>query len=453
MNSNTIKSILFSSIFLIITQYSFCQKNEAYQMIIDGVKVIVQPSGNDIVEIQTIIKGGVQNYPADKAGIESLAMRALTECGTAKDDKNSFKNKLDKVDAEMYGNSAMDFASFRMNCIKSDFNTVWPLYVDALTTPAFNEKEFARIKQDAINALKARASNPDYAISKFAREVAFAGKDYAKSPEGKEETVMPLTVAETKDYYKSLLTKSRIVVVVVADLDSELIRKNVSAMLASIPAGKPFEVKKTSYSPKQNTFKSEKKDFATNYIQAVTGAPLPGSDEYNAFTLAMAIYYDKNFLEVRTNNGLSYAPYTYLDNGLSPSANIVVSTTDPNKYIGVEETLITKIKKDGFTSDELKNEKSTYLTYFYYEKETNSAQAYELASFEVVNNDWHKALTFNEDVKKVSVSDLNNAFNKYIKNLTWVYMGDPSKVKPALFTQNTSMKKLPLSKVNTGTKN
>src|ERR1700704_4389946 len=76
---------------------------EPYEMMVDGVKVIVQPSGNEIVEIQTILKGGVQNYSADKAGIESLAMNALTECGTEKDDKNSFKNKLDKVSAQVYG--------------------------------------------------------------------------------------------------------------------------------------------------------------------------------------------------------------------------------------------------------------------------------------------------------------------------------------------------------------
>jgi len=71
----------------------------------------------------------------------------------------------------------------------------------------------------------------------------------------------------------------------------------------------------------------------------------------------------------------------------------------------------------------------------------------------VLENDWHKALTFNEDIKKVSVNDLNNVFNKYIKNLTWVYMGDPAKVNPALFTENTSKQKLPSSKVNSGIKN
>ena len=86
----------------------YAQMGKAYEMMINGVKVIVQPSGNDIVVIQTIIKGGVQNYPANKAGIESLALTALTECGTARDDKNSFKDKLDQVSAQVNGNTGMD---------------------------------------------------------------------------------------------------------------------------------------------------------------------------------------------------------------------------------------------------------------------------------------------------------------------------------------------------------
>src|SRR5215467_5938517 len=94
-NSNN-KTLVLSIACIFFFSFAFSQSRDAYEMNIQGVKVIVQPSGNEIVEIQTVIKGGVQNYGADKAGIENLAMSALTECGTTKDDKNSFKNKLDK---------------------------------------------------------------------------------------------------------------------------------------------------------------------------------------------------------------------------------------------------------------------------------------------------------------------------------------------------------------------
>ena len=96
-----ISKLILLFAFLSFTSYGFSQQGKAYDMNIDGVKVIVQPAGNEIVVIQTVIKGGVQNYSAAQAGIENLALRALTECGTMKDDKNSFKDKLDKVSAQM----------------------------------------------------------------------------------------------------------------------------------------------------------------------------------------------------------------------------------------------------------------------------------------------------------------------------------------------------------------
>ena len=428
------------------------QVKDAYEMNVDGVKVIVQPSGNQIVEVQTVIKGGVQNYPAGKDGIESLAMSALTETGTAKDDKNSFKNKLDKVSARVYGSTGMDFASFNLNCIKDDFETVWPLYVDALTTPRFDEKEFNRIKQDAINTLRMRASEPDYAISNLARQTAYSGKNYAKIPEGTEATVSKLTAAETMAYYKNLLTKSRMVIIVVGELGREDIETKVKQMLSAIPQGTPFLLKKEGYSPKSNSFKSEKKDFATNYIQAVSGAPTPGTTDYNAFLLAMRIFSNRQFLEVRTKNGLSYAPYSFFDGGLSPSANIFVSTTEPNKYITVINDLVSRTKKQGFTEDEVKNMKSTYITQFYYRLETNSAQAASLASNEVLHNNWRRSITINDDLKSITAADLNRVFNKYVTNLTWVYQGDPAKVDATLYT-GTAKKPLPPSKLNTKKKN
>src|ERR1700712_4534267 len=100
----------------------------AYETTVDGVKVIVQPSGNDIVEIQTVLRGGVQNYPADKMGIESLAMSGLTECGTTKHTKNEFKDALDKVSANIYAYTNKDYAVITMSCVKPDLESVWPLY-------------------------------------------------------------------------------------------------------------------------------------------------------------------------------------------------------------------------------------------------------------------------------------------------------------------------------------
>lgn len=444
----TTKYWLPAFVLMIYSTTSIAQKGQAYEMMVRGVKVIVQPSDNQIVEIQTIIKGGVQNYAADKQGIESLAMTALTECGTANDSKNTFKDKLDKVSAQIYANAAKDYSTISMNCINTDFAAVWPLYADAVVQPLFDEKEFNRIRQDAINGLRSQESQPDYAITNMASQIAFAGKDYAKRPEGTVATLSKITAAETKAYYSSICTKSRMLIVVVGEIDKADLEQKIGDMLSIVPEGKPFILKKESIAPAQSSFKAEKKDLATNYIQGITSAPAPGTPEFNAFNLAMRIFSQRHFLEVRTKNGLSYAPGSWFDGGSTPSAHISVSTTDPNKYIGVAKALIEKTKKEGFTEDELRNIKTQYLTGFFYRQETNNAQANSIAVNEVLHNNWKRALTLSDDMKKVTLSELNAVFNKYISNMVWAYQGNPAQANPALFASNPKPA-LPKSKVTT----
>jgi len=430
------KTFLYISFLLVAALPSrlWAQMGEAYEMNINGVKVVVQPSGNDIVEILTVIKGGVQNYPATKAGIEALAINALTECGTMKDDKNSFKNKLDKVSAQVGGYTGMDYASFRMNCIKGDFATVWPLYVDAMTIPRFDAKEFARIKQDAITNIKQAESDPDNAIDRMARQVAFAGKNYAKEPQGTVETVSKITADEAKAYYKSIFNRNRMLIVVVGEIDRKDLESKLTSFLSKVPAGPTFTAKKESYSPPANTLQPKEKETATNYIQGITSAPQPGTPDYNAFVLAMRIFSTRHFVEIRSNNGLSYAPGAWFSGGLTPYSNIYVTTTEPNKYAAVARQLIEKVKKEGFTEEELRNQKIGYLTGVYYRQETNNAQAASLAQNEVIHGNWKRANTIKDDMKKVTVADLNRVFNKYISNITWAYQGDPKKVDAKLYT-------------------
>jgi zinc protease len=416
------------------------QKDPSYDMMVNGVKVIVKPSGNNIVVIQTLIKGGVQNYTADKAGIESLTMTALTECGTEKDDKNSFKNKLDKVSAQVSGYTGVDFATFRMNCIKSDFDEVWPLYTSSMLMPKFDAKEFDRIKQDAINGIRANESNPDFAIDNMAKQTAFAGQKYAMDPQGTVKSVTAITADQAKKYWKSIFTKSRMVIIVVADLDKDVIENKVKAFLAAVPTGTPFKMKKQSYTAAQTSFKAQQRENATNYVQGITGGPQPGTPDFNAFVLAMRIFSTRHFIEIRSKNGLSYAPGAWFSAGTNNYSNIYVTTTDPNKYIAVARQLIDKVKKEGFSADELKNEKTGYITGLYYRDETNDALAGSLASNEVIHGNWKRAFAIKDNMNDVTLDQLNNVFKKYVTNITWTYQGDPKKVNQQLFTQKETPK-------------
>jgi predicted Zn-dependent peptidase len=230
------------------------------------------------------------------------------------------------------------------------------------------------------------------------------------------------------------------VIVVVADLKKDVIEKKMKEFLSKVPAGTPFTPKKETYKPAANTFKSQQRDNATNYVQGITGGPMPGTADYNAFSLAMSIFSSRHFVEIRSKNGLSYAPGAWMTTGNTTYSNIYVTTTEPDKYIAVARALIDKVKKEGFTAEELKNEKTGYLTGIYYQQETNNAQAASLSSNEVIHGNWKRAITIKEDINKVTLDQLNAVFKKYINNITWVYQGDPKRVNPVMYTQKTTPK-------------
>ncbi len=428
------------SILLFAFTTAGAQKKAPYEMNLAGVKVIVYPSGNEIVEIQTIIKGGVQNYAPAKAGIENLAFKALTECGTLNDNKNAFLNKLDAVSAQIGGWAGRDFAGVSMNCIMGDLETVWPLYVDALTIPKFDSKEFARIKNDMVTSIKADESNPDNALFTLARQTAFSGKTASVNPKGSIKTLTPLTAAETKAYYNSIFNKGRMFIVVVADIERAALEPMLTQLLSKVRAGKAFEPKKETFKPVAHSFKAEQKDNATNYVAGLMSAPLPGTPDYTAYSLAMSIFYNKHFVEIRSKKGLSYAPGVYNMSGLTPFSALYVTTTEPNKYIAAARALIDTIKMKGFTAEELKGTKAYSVSSMYYNQETNSALAASLVSNEVLHANWRKAITAKEDISNITVDDLNRVFKQYINNIMWVYQGDPKKADPKMFTQKETPK-------------
>lgn len=417
------------------TTVATAQQDKPYDMIVNGLKVIVVPSGNDIVQVDMIIKGGVQNYTAAKAGIEQLAVSGLTECGTATDTKNSFKNKLDAVDAQMYGYSDMDDAHITLNCIRQDFETAWPLYVAALTTPQFNAKDFAIVKENAINYLRQIESYPDAAMERMALQTAFKGKDYAKWPYGTIANLQKLMPPEVKAYWTSIFTKSKAFLVVVSSLTKEELQAKLSALTAKIPQGKPFELKRDTYTPAANSFVSQPKELATNYVAGISGAPASNSPDYFPAQLASTLMYDKIFLEVRTNHGLSYAPSAYMAAGLTPYSTMRVSTKEPDKFIAVARNMVDSVKKNGFPEEDVNNAKNRYTTRQYYNNETNASLAYMVARSEIQQGDWHKAFTLKEDLKTVTPADVNRVFNQSVGNFTWVYQGDTTKVTPTLYTQ------------------
>jgi len=413
----------FFNIFLLFISVNLYAQTSAVSFTVAGIKVILKPTVKEVVDVNMYYRGGVANYPATQAGIENIALAATTETGTSKYNANAFKDKADTYGVDIGGTSGYDYGTVSMTCISRFFNEGWDLFAEAVAHPVFNEREISMLKEKVISGVKQAESDPDERIEQLTMLNAFAGTPYAVNPMGDETSLGKLTAQQIKDYYyKKLLNKNRMFIVVVGKISREEITKRITASFASLPAGayKPFLFAEPAAPGK---LMSEQRQLATNYITGSLNAPKVNSSDYLPFRLAISNLSTRLFREIRTKRNLSYAPYAYTTTRLMPFAVMYVSTTEPKASVEVMIQELKDLRDNGFTEEELSSAKSNFVTNNYVKEESSSAIASALGNAEIMG-DWKIADEAAARINKVNLKEMNTVLKKYVGSIRWSYLGD-----------------------------
>ncbi|MEO9801698.1 MAG: insulinase family protein [Reichenbachiella sp.] len=402
---------------------------------VKGLKVIYKNVPKEIISARLFIQGGTANYSMEQSGIEDFALQLAVSGGTKNMSKLEFSTAAEQMSTTVAAGTNYDYGQINMRCVKQNWDASWNLFVDAIMNPAFEEQQYGLLKDQLIATAKQNDADPDQSLVQAAMANVFEGKNYEKSPNGTVESLSSLSLEDLKSYYNSTVGKERSFLVVVGDIDVDDLKKKVAASLAKLPKGTmPSEEERNMLGEVTN--KINDRDIATNYIAGVLSAPTLASEDGTAMMIAMSILSERYFLELRSKRSLSYAPYSYYDNGkvTNPYNWIYISTTDPKQSIQVMVDEISKLKKDGFEEKELVNKKQKYLTQFYMGQETLSSQSQSLGSNELKGG-WEMSENFTERVNAVTLEDINRVIDKYTDVISWTYLGKADMVSEEDFLQ------------------
>ena len=420
--------------FLVVNNASAQSKSTTEELMVNGFKVLYKPTTNQIISARLFVKGGTANYPKEQEGIESIVLDLVTNGGSANYSKDELNRQLDKMGSSLESYAGFDAANISMSCIQRNFNATWAIFQDVINSPLMPDEEFQKIKESAISNVKQSISNPDAYLTEMAMADAFANLNYDKKPSGSEESINKLTLDLVKKHYEKIISKKQCFLVVIGKIDRQDLIEKVKKLTEKMPEGNFVAPKTKLLSIAQSTIKVEDRKLATNYIRGIMNAPAYGTAETYAMQIAFGILADRLFDEIRTKRSLSYAPSASYSTNINPYTNIYVSTTDPKQAVSVMIDELKKLKKEGFSEKEIKDQKSGYVTSYYMGLETNSAQTQGLGMAEVKGN-WKNFNSFIENINKVNPKDVNIVFNKYIQGIRWSYLGDLSKVNSEIFLQ------------------
>ncbi len=427
------------TLIILVTGYAATAQSETTSFDVDGIKVIFKPTQKNIINLRIYYRAGVSDYPASKAGIESFAIEATTQCGTKKYSANEFKDIADKYSILVGGSSVEDYGYIQLNCLDKFFNNGWDLFTEAVMNPVFNESEVQILKNKMITRAQGLQSSPDGRLEQLIMRNGFEGTAYATDPDGTEQSLAALTADELKDYYKSILNKNRVFLVVVGKIDKEELISKVRSSFGAMPSMPytPVVYKVPVFN--DNKLLVEKRDLSTNYIGAIMNSPGFTDNDFVPFRIGIGAFGGLLFRQLRTNLHLSYSQGAFVTAMQMPYAEMYVSTTQPKEAAREMYMALKRVKQNTLSDRALDQIKNSFVTSNYMRQQSSAAMAANLGVAEILGG-WQYEDNLPALIDKVTTEQINRAFNKYIIGLRWSYLGSQQLADDA-----TNMFKEPLN--------
>ena len=409
------------------------QTSNVSEFDVNGLKVILKRRASaPTVSVGLFVRGGVRNLTEKTAGIESLMLNSAIEAGQSFP-RQAVRRELARTGSTIAASAGSDFSVVSMVSSREAFDRMWKVFTDVTMKPLFDPADVNRVRDQMVTGLREQETVPDSALVALENKIITAGHPYANDPTGTTSTLAALTPAQLRDHHKKVMETSRLLLVVVGDIDEADLRTRVAATLSTLPKGNYQEVPLPALDFSKPTLDVVARQLPTNYVKGDFAAPSLGSPDYYAMRMAMAVLASRIFQEVRVRRQLSYAPNADIGTMSVNSAFVYVTAVDANQAVDVMLKEIERLKRESISNDELTGSAGEFLTNYYLKQQTNSAQVGDLARWELLGGGWRNSFEFLNRINQVKPEDVRAAATKYMKNLRFVVIGDPAAIDRSVF--------------------
>ncbi|MDA1081959.1 MAG: pitrilysin family protein [Gemmatimonadetes bacterium] len=394
---------------------------------VGGVRVIHRRANVSTVVTNIYLLGGVRSAPAGRSGIENFLLQ-VGERGTAKYPRDVLRRSLARTGSEMVIESREDWTMIGARTTPTALDSTWAILADRVMSPRLDSADVEFVREQLLSALRQRSDSPDAMLAYLSDSTAFAGSSYALSPVGTEGTIANTTHAELVRFQREQIVKSRILLVVVGNVDRATVERMVSGTLASLPAGSYGWTMPDTLPTGGSDALIVRRAVPTNYLQGSFQGPPATSSDAAALRVASAVLSGRLFGEVRSKRNLTYAvSANYSDRALT-SVGLYVTTTFPDSVVALMAAEVGRLQTFEIQTNYLLPIIQQFITEYFLENESSTAQANFLTRALLYRGDFLAGERFVSDLRAVTGADVRRVARRYFQNPRWVYIGDPSRV-------------------------
>jgi zinc protease len=369
---------------------------------VNGLKVLVKRrAGSQTVAAGLFLRGGSRNITAANAGVESLMLDVATEA-SASFPRERLRAELARMGTLLSASENYDYSVLSLTSTRANFDRSWEIFADVALRPAFTKEDFELVQSRKVSALRDDSDDPDTYLQRLQERVAYVGHPYLNRPQGTAESVARLTLEDVRKYHQQMMQTSRLLLVIVGDLDPAQVRERITASFGKLPRGNYNSEPVPQLSFPAPTVEITQRGLPTNYVQGLFTAPALTTDDIHAMQIASSILRDRVFEEVRVKRNLSYAPNAFLSSQGANVGGIYVTAVDANQAVRVMLDQIKRLQTEPIGQQDITGVISQFLTSYYLSQETNAAQAANLAEYELIGGGWRRSFDMLSHLRAVS---------------------------------------------------
>ena len=402
---------------------------------VDGLRVILRRNtATDVVAANLYMLGGTRQLTPYTQGIELLLL-AASERGTEHFPGEEIRAGVARLGSSIGVNSEEDWSVLGLRAIRSTFDSTWTMFADRVMYPTLATSEVELVRTQLLGALSAVRSHPDEELEQLADSLLFSSHPYALTPKGTVESMQAITVDQLRQYQKTQMVKSRMLLVVVGNVDRPHLEQLLRGTLARLPQGSYTWQLPPSLPPVTRDVLAESRSLPTNYIMGYYAGPRAGTPDYQALRIATAVLSGRFFTEIRSRRNLTYAvDAPFVERAVS-AGGVYVTTVAPEATLTIMRREIDRLQRELIDPDGLQRLVQQFITDFFLKNETNADQANFLARAELYEGDYREANAFVDELRRVTPEDVRSVAREYMKDFRFVYLGDTAKLPRELMSR------------------
>ena len=397
---------------------------------VSGVHVILrQNNANNVVAANLYLLGGARQVTEANAGIEPILLD-VSERGTRRYPKNALRRAMSRLGSEIVVAPSADWTMFGIRSSAEVFDSTWAIFADRVTHPTLAKAEISVVKAQYLSGIRQRRDDPDALADLLADSITFVGHPYAVSVGGNEKSIQAIDSATLRAYQRTQFVTSRMLLVVVGNIDRAHIERLVSQSIGQLPRGRYAWAAPPRVPESPTAIVIARRQLPTNYILGYYSGPLAKGEDYQALRVATSVLTGRMFAEIRTRQNLTYDVHAPFVDRAATVGGLYVSTAWPDTTLKLMRAAIVDLQQGMLDPAGLKQLEEQFITEYFLDNETNAAQADFLARSQLYGGDYREADRFVDELKSITPQAVQRVARKYMKGFRFAYVGDPSKLNP-----------------------